>query len=128
MTGGAAAIGFSGKNWTPGQCLAFFSRFARLIFPPKRRSKYSICAVFRRIFAFYLADGKYDVDILEKALKEAIGLGRVFDSAESGPSGIKFAVTATTISDATLCLISNYNGRSTPDRDSGRSDISLIQP
>jgi hypothetical protein len=33
---------------------------------------------------------------------------------------MKFAVTATTISDATLCLISNYNGEDTPVRDSSK--------
>lgn len=63
--------------------------------------------MIRRIFAFYREDGKYDVAILEDALKEALGLGPTF-----GPrsSGMKYAATATTISDATLCLISNYNG------------------
>ena len=76
--------------------------------------------MLRRIFAFYLADGGYDTAVLEAALKEALGLGRVFDSVKSGPSGIKFAVTATTISDATLCLISNYNGNNPPGRDSSK--------
>jgi len=37
---------------------------------------------------------------------------------------MKFAVTATTISDATLCLISNYNGEGTPGRDLSRSNLS----
>jgi len=117
--GGIAAIGFSGKNWSPDQCLTFFPKFARLIFPRKRGFKYSFCAIFQRIFAFYFADGRYDSDILEKKLQEALGLGGLFHSIESRPSGIKFAVTATTISDATLCLISNYNGESAPDRESG---------
>jgi len=57
---------------------------------------------------------------LEEALKEAFGLGPVFDSPKSQPSGMKFAVTATTILDATLCLISNYNGKGTPSRDSSK--------
>ncbi|KAH7378945.1 acyl transferase/acyl hydrolase/lysophospholipase [Cadophora sp. MPI-SDFR-AT-0126] len=117
-SGGVATIGFFAKYWTPKQCLAFFLKFARIIFPPKRGCRYSICAILRRIFAFYLADGRYDAVVLEKALKETLGLGRVFDSAKSRPSGMKFAVTATTISDATLCLISNYNGNGPPGRDS----------
>ncbi|CAD6446984.1 b676c3b9-d294-4f59-a3cf-c881fe8cd879-CDS [Sclerotinia trifoliorum] len=43
-------------------------------------------------------------------------------SHQSGcrPSGMKFSVTATTISDATLCLISNYNGNGPPGRDSSK--------
>jgi hypothetical protein len=43
-------------------------------------------------------------------MKEAIGLDPIFTPLKSRSSGIKFAVTATTISDATLCLMSNYNG------------------
>ncbi|CZT07006.1 uncharacterized protein RAG0_12591 [Rhynchosporium agropyri] len=117
-SGGVATIGFFAKYWTPKQCLAFFLKFARIIFPPKRGCRFSICAILRRIFAFYLADGGYDAAILEEALKEALGSDRMFDSAKSRPSGMKYAVTATTISDATLCLISNYNGSSPPGKDS----------
>lgn len=46
---------------------------------------------------------------MENALKDALGQDPMF-GAKRVPSGIKYAVTATTISDATLCLISNYNG------------------
>ncbi|PVH67631.1 FabD/lysophospholipase-like protein [Cadophora sp. DSE1049] len=121
-SGGVATIGFFAKYWTPKQCLAFFLKFARIIFPPKRHCRYSICAILRRIFAFYLADGRYDAVVLEKALKETLGLGRVSESAKSRPSGMKFAVTATTISDAILCLISNYHGNSPPS-----SNLSIRQ-
>ncbi|KAH6704168.1 acyl transferase/acyl hydrolase/lysophospholipase [Leptodontidium sp. MPI-SDFR-AT-0119] len=117
-SGGVATIGFFAKYWTPKQCLAFFLKFAKIIFPLKRGCRYLICAILRRIFASYLANGGYDAVVLEKALKETFGLGRVFDSAKSRPSGMKFVVTATTISDATLCLISNYNGNGPPGRDS----------
>jgi len=48
--------------------------------------------------------------VLEEALKEALGLGPILTPVTSRPSGMKFGVTATTISDATLCLITNYNG------------------
>jgi hypothetical protein len=43
-------------------------------------------------------------------MKEALGLDPIFTPVTSRASGMKFAVTATTISDATLCLMSNYNG------------------
>jgi hypothetical protein len=66
--------------------------------------------VVRRAFSFYLEDGKYDATHLEANLRDALGQGATFDAVESRTSGMKFAVTATTISDATLCLISNYNG------------------
>jgi hypothetical protein len=55
------------------------------------------------MFEFYFSDGKYNAEVLEHCLKEAFGL------VKSRPSGMKFAVTATIISDATLYLFSNYN-------------------
>jgi hypothetical protein len=81
---------------------------------------YSICAIIRRIFAFYIEDGKYNATVLEDALKEALGLGPMFGPTRFGPSGMRFAVTATTISDATLCLISNYNGEGQHGKDSSK--------
>ncbi|KAF4626431.1 hypothetical protein G7Y89_g11725 [Cudoniella acicularis] len=74
-SGGIATIGLFGKNWSPKECLAFFRKFARIIFPPKVAAGVSICAIVRRIFAFYLEDGKYNASVLEDALKEALGLG-----------------------------------------------------
>lgn len=72
----------------------------------------------------YLEDGKYNADVLEDALKEALGLGSILNSSRLGPSGMRFAVTATTISDATLCLISNYNGEGQHSKDSSRANSS----
>ena len=76
--------------------------------------------MIRRIFALYLEDGKYKAGVLEDALKEALGLGPIFGPMRSGASGMRFAVTATTISDATLCLISNYNGEGQHDKGSSQ--------
>lgn len=50
-------------------------------------------------------------------MKEALGLDPIFTPVMSRPSGMKFAVTATTISDATLCLMSNYNGEVSHGKD-----------
>jgi hypothetical protein len=49
----------------------------------------------------------YDVDILEKFLQEAYGTTPMFHTAR--PLGMKYVVTITTLSNATLCLISNYH-------------------
>ena len=50
----------------------------------------------------------------------------MFDSIESRPSGMKYAVTATTISDATLCLISNYRVDGKQNDGSSRSTTSVV--
>jgi hypothetical protein len=62
------------------------------------------------LFSSYFADGRYDALLLEDILKRSFGSRPLFDSVQSRPSGMKIAVTATTISDATLRLFSNYNG------------------
>jgi hypothetical protein len=73
--------------------------------------------MIKRIFSFYFEDGKYDATLLEDTMKKALGLSPIFDSVDGRPSGMRFAVTATTISDATLCLISNYNGEGQRDKE-----------
>lgn len=75
-----------------------------------------------RIFAYYLGDGRYDASLLDDTLKEALGQSPIFDSVEGRPSGMKFAVTATTISDATLCLISNYNGKGSHSKERSKNE------
>ena len=65
-----------------------------------------------------ISGGRYDADILEKFLQEAYGTTPMFHTAR--PSGMKYAVTATTLSDATLCLISNYNTEGKPTSNLGK--------
>ncbi|XMA20786.1 hypothetical protein WAI453_013577 [Rhynchosporium graminicola] len=117
-SGGIATIRLFGKDWSLQECLDFFRKFAIVIFPPKTVLGRSICAVFRRILSFYLEDSKYNSSVLEDALKKALGLDPAFGSVGLRTSGMRFAVTTTTITDATLCLISNYNGLS-QERKSG---------
>ncbi|KAG0645016.1 Intracellular membrane-associated calcium-independent phospholipase A2 gamma [Hyphodiscus hymeniophilus] len=126
-SGGIATIGLFGKYWTPKKCLSFFRKFARRIFP-RSGMRHSVWAIIKRVFAFYLEDGKYDATVLEDALKEALGPGSIFSSVGLRPSGVKFAVTATTISDATLCLITNYNGESDVNKDLRYKHLRATRP
>ncbi|KFZ02091.1 hypothetical protein V500_00459 [Pseudogymnoascus sp. VKM F-4518 (FW-2643)] len=106
-TGGVINLGLFGKNWTPDQCLTFFCKFAKIIFASKAKARFSIwswislCSWVSWIMR--ISGGRYDADILEKFLQEAYGTTPMFHTAR--PSGMKYAVTATTLSDATLCLI-----------------------
>jgi hypothetical protein len=66
------------------------------------------------------ADGRYDAAVLEDILKEAYGTSRrLFDVSAPRFSGIRVAVTATTIDDARLCLFINYNGARQRREDTG---------
>ena len=69
------------------------------------------------LLASYFADGRYNATSVEKTLKKTFGSRPLFDSTGIRPSGMKIAVTATTISDATLCIFSNYNGSGSYDKD-----------
>lgn len=115
-------MGLSGKNWTPDQCLAFFRKFAKIIFASKAKARFSIwswislCSWFSWIMR--ISGGRYDVYTLEKVLQEAYGTTPMLHTAR--PSGMKYAVTATTLSDATLCLISNYHSEGKPISNLGK--------
>lgn len=62
----------------------------------------------------WLSDGCYDDAAFESLLKLIFGeKQRLFDTNSSNASGTKVAVTATTISDATPYIFSNYNGQGT---------------
>jgi hypothetical protein len=67
--------------------------------------------MIRHPFSFYLKDSKYNITCLKENLKEAFDYSPIFDLVEERASGIKFTVTAITISDAILYLILNYNGQ-----------------
>lgn len=115
-------MGLFGKNWTPDQCLTFFRKFAKIIFASKAKARFSIwswislCSWVSWIMR--ISGGRYDADILEKFLQEAYGTTPMFHTAR--PSGMKYAVTATTLSDATLCLISNYHTEGKPTSNLGK--------
>ncbi|KFY30375.1 hypothetical protein V494_08174, partial [Pseudogymnoascus sp. VKM F-4513 (FW-928)] len=115
-TGGVINLGLFGKNWTPDECLTFFCKFAKIIFASKTKARLSIWSWISLwswvSWIMRISGGRYDVDILEKFLQEAYGTTPMFHTAR--PSGMKIAVTATTLSDATLCLISNYYAEGNP--------------
>jgi hypothetical protein len=107
--------------WDPKKCLKFFQKFARRIFSSKPSVGQSLLAKIRRLFVTYFADGQYNAANLEKTLQEAFGSRILFNSPKSRPSGMKIAITTATISNATLCIFSNYNGIGSK-KDLGKSD------
>ena len=106
-SGGLIVLAMFTRLWGTKRCLEFFKIFAKRIFPYSG-SRGSLFGRIRRFFQCFLTNERYDTLSLEATLQEAFGLGPLFGSGQL--SGMKVAVTATTISDATLCLFSNYNG------------------
>ncbi|OBT64129.1 hypothetical protein VE03_06283 [Pseudogymnoascus sp. 23342-1-I1] len=94
--------------WDTKTCVRFWHKFATRVFEKiVLRSTIAKCWWY---LASYFADGLYDAVLLEEALQEKFEFRRLFGPTESRPSGMKIAITATTISNATLCLFTNYNG------------------
>ncbi|KFY95373.1 hypothetical protein V498_03386 [Pseudogymnoascus sp. VKM F-4517 (FW-2822)] len=115
------SLGLFGKNWTPDQCLTFFRKFAKIIFASKAKARFSIWS-WISLWSWIswitrISGGRYDADTLEMFLQEAYGTTPMFHTARL--SGMKYAVTATTLSDATLCLISNYHTEGKPTSNLG---------
>lgn len=114
------------NGWDIIECLEFFRYFAKHIFPPKHGFSTSIFARIIRMIKSYFDDGRYDATSLEDTLIEAFGCQPMFDVAKKRPSGMKIAVTATTIANADLCLFTNYNGANKLSKDSGRIQLLII--
>ncbi|KAI9768255.1 MAG: hypothetical protein M1840_005085 [Geoglossum simile] len=100
-------------------CISTFDRLAKRIFVSRKRSRGSFCSLIPYLFTSWLADSRYDATVLQACLKETYGEDRRMFGVIEEPSGTKVAVTATTISDATLCIFSNYNGAGMRRKDCG---------
>ncbi|KAI9888422.1 MAG: hypothetical protein M1814_000484 [Vezdaea aestivalis] len=122
-SGALIVLGLFSKCWSVKACASLFDRLARRIFPRPANFCRSISSRIGKILASFLADGHYDAPTLEIALKETFGRRRLFDISDNGRSGTKISVTATTVSDTTLCLFSNYNGIGRRRSDAGYRQI-----
>ncbi|EKG09121.1 Acyl transferase/acyl hydrolase/lysophospholipase [Macrophomina phaseolina MS6] len=92
-------------------CLSTFNTLATRVFQPQRFSKVPMCGWLCEFLKAVMANGRYDVTTMEHCLKRVYGKRqRLFDSDQTGSSGIKVAVTALSTSNGQLCLMTNYNG------------------
>ncbi|KIW24829.1 uncharacterized protein PV07_10519 [Cladophialophora immunda] len=88
-----------------------FEALSNRIFPKRA---YGFMPIFQRLIhwlVWWVSDNKYDSGTLEDVVQEAFGVRqRLFDFASQHQSGIKVAVTASTVSSSQLRLFTNYNG------------------
>ena len=110
--GGLIVLSLCLRRWTVSHCVEVFDILAKKFFQQRwGGARYSL-GYIRNVIKCWLSDGCYNVLALEASLKDQFGHdGRMFDKPES-VSGMKVAVIATSISDATPFLFSNYNGSS----------------
>ncbi|KAI9799077.1 MAG: hypothetical protein M1833_004271 [Piccolia ochrophora] len=117
-SGGLIVLALFLNDWDIGRCSTMFEDLSRRFFHRRRVFGIKPFSYLREFFYRWLSDGKYNAAALEETLKEIFGDARkMFDSTHL--SGTKVAVTATTISNATPFIFSNYNGTGERVRQSG---------
>lgn len=108
------------RQWGVRQCVRVFDTITHEFFCGQRRKGYGLISCIRQIASCWLSDGIYDVKALEQVLKDVFGAyERMFGSLQVNRR-TKIAVTATTISDASPFIFSNYNGVGARQHDCGR--------
>jgi hypothetical protein len=88
-----------------------FEALSNRIFASK---PYSFMLVLQQLInwlVLWFSDNKYDSGTLDDVVQEAFGVHqRLFDFASQPQTGVKVAVTASTVSSSQLRLFTNYNG------------------
>ena len=128
IAGGLIVLSLCLRRWTVSHCVEVFDTLTKQFFQKGRRGARCSLGYLRNVIKCWLSDGCYNVLALEASLKDQFGHDRqMFDKPES-ISGMKVAVTATSISDATPFLFSNYNGLSIRATECGKSRFKRISP
>ena len=123
-SGGLIVIGLFLKDWDIYHCTRMFDDFSRSFFGVHLTKGQRFMTRMRDYFRCWLRDGRYDVAVLEDCFKNIFGLDfRMFDVIPQHTSGRKVAVIATTISDASAYVFSNYNGCGWRGKESGYKHV-----
>ncbi|KAI9760680.1 MAG: hypothetical protein M1840_002356 [Geoglossum simile] len=117
--GGLIILGMFLRQWDISYCSRIFEQLAKRCFRKRRLSGLPILCRVNRLLKCWTCDGCYDTVDLEASLKQCFGSQKCFDTPESSFSGAKVGVTATTISNATPFIFSNYNGEGTRNASCG---------
>lgn len=107
-SGGIIILDLFANKATVQQSSAKFDSFAQQVFLSRPLVSDSLFTYIRDLFIWWLSDSRYPSGPLEHALRDVFGESRGL--SDSSTSHTKIAVTATSISDAKLCLLANYNG------------------
>lgn len=109
-SGGLIVLGLFHRLWGVTQCTQTFDSLTREFFGTRLRTGGGPWQFFRHLLRCWLSDGYYDAAGLEATLKRHFGLRQRLFGYLPAKSATKTAVTATTISDASPVILSNYNG------------------
>ena len=112
-------LGLFHRQWSVTQCIQTFDSLAREFFSNRLRAGGGPWQFFRHLLRCWISDGYYDAGALEATLKRYFGLRQRLFGYLPAKATTKTAVTATTISDASPVILSNYNGVGVRQADCG---------
>jgi hypothetical protein len=114
-------------RWPPDKCSRVFEDLARKLFAKPNASD-SMFTRVRNVIKCFMADGQYDSSVIEDSMKGVFGSGKkIFGPAcnEHEVSGMKVAVTATSLTDASCFLFTNYNANDIRRPQAGMCELVL---
>ncbi|MCJ1473164.1 hypothetical protein MMC13_001815 [Lambiella insularis] len=118
-SGGLIVLSLFLQCWNVPRCINLFDKLVKEFFQQQKQATPGFLNRCRYILRCWLSDGYYSVEALEKCLQDTFGMHRrMFDSLDV-VSGTKVAVTASTISNASCYVFSNYNGLGRREKDCG---------
>ena len=120
LTGGLIVLGLFHCQWAVSQCIQTFDSLTREFFSTRLRAKGGAWQYFRHLLRCWISDGYYDAIALEATLKRYFGVRQRMFGYIPSKVATKTAVTATTISDASPVILSNYNGVGVRQADCGK--------
>lgn len=89
---------------------AKFRALARRIFPARSRLQ-TLWGQSWSLFTTWIADSRYDSQVLEETMQAAYGtVRRLFDTTSPLVSGSRVALTASRVDDGALGVFANYRG------------------
>lgn len=121
ILGGLIVLSLFLLGWDVPRCIQEFDTLAKRFFAKKRKESHTLLGYLHRFFKCWLFDGCYDVLTLEVILKACFGVTRRMFGTSTPVSGMKVGVTATTISDASSFIFSNYNGSGIRKKECGKN-------
>lgn len=119
LTGGLIVLGLFHRQWGVAQCIQTFDSLTREFFSTRLRAGGGLWQFLRHLLRCWISDGYYDAAALEATLKRYFGLRPRLFGYLPAKTATKTAVTATTISDASPVILSNYNGIGVRQADCG---------
>ena len=103
------------------RCAQTFRELTTKIFQEGAQRGHGIWRSVRYVARSWLSDGCYDATNLETALKQHFGEGAKMFGMRDGCIRTRVGVTATSISDASAFIFTNYNGPGKRQRGCGTS-------